>query len=149
MKAYGIDLDALSSQAGAISTQAINNLWQNCTKENLDKITAMVSTANENLKANGIDVYELTEQAATSLGQASVLLANKMWDDAQNLLAEAWQSPLVQEQTTQEAKQAVIDKLEFDLKASIRESVQAGCVEDLVRISQKALNRASDKMRKV
>jgi hypothetical protein len=57
----------------------------------------MVSTANDNLKANGIDVYELTDQAATSLGQASVLLANKMWDDAQSLLAEAWKSPLVQE----------------------------------------------------
>lgn len=57
-------------------------MWENCTQENLDKLTKMVKDSNEVLLTNGIDVKGLTAQAGSAMAQASVLLAAKMWQDA-------------------------------------------------------------------
>lgn len=61
MKSYGIDLGAIGASAGACTTSAINTVWENCTQENLDKLTAMTTNANNQLKEAGIDVGDLTE----------------------------------------------------------------------------------------
>lgn len=53
-------------------------MWDNCTQENLDKLTKLVSDSNDVLLKNGIDVKDLASQAGSALAQASVLLAAKM-----------------------------------------------------------------------
>ena len=57
----------------------------------------MASSANEKLLENGIDVKALAIQAGTAIGEASIVLAQKMFEDGKvvvgNALAEALKSP--------------------------------------------------------
>lgn len=77
-------------EIGNISSQAVTTVWENCTQENLDKITQAVKTTDETLKQNGIDVSDLACQAGSAVAQATVLLAGKMWEDSKLIMAQAY-----------------------------------------------------------
>ena len=70
----------------------------------------MASSANEKLLENGIDVKALTIQAGTAIGEASIVLAQKMFEDGKivvsDAIAEALKSPECQN-LTQQAKDEI------------------------------------------
>lgn len=123
LKANGLDI-------GKLSQAAITTMWENCTQENLDKLTKMVKDSNETLLANGIDVKGLTAQAGSAMAQASVLLAAKMWQDAQELIKDAYKLEACQSLETEDQKKEFIQKYEAGLKDAIRASAGAKTVEE-------------------
>ncbi len=70
----------------------------------------MASSANAKLLENGIDVKALTVQAGTAIGEASIVLAQKMFEDGKvvvgNAIAEALKSPECQN-LSQQAKDQI------------------------------------------
>ena len=94
LKQNGIDVVKITAD---YSSKVYKDLWAMCTVENANKVMEMASAANDKLLENGIDVKALAVQAGVAVGEASIVLAQKMFEDGKvvvaNAIQEAMKSP--------------------------------------------------------